>query len=104
VGVEVIWTETAIFQLDVIFDYYKHKATIKVAKNIVKKLVDKTLFLEKHPDIGQIELLLDNKSKIYRYLVEGNYKIIYWSEKSVVYIASVFDCRQNPIKINESIN
>jgi hypothetical protein len=34
----------------------------------------------------------------FRYLVESNYKIIYWKEDEIITIASVFDCRQNPEK------
>lgn len=32
----------------------------------------------------------------FRYLVESNFKIIYWIENNKITIASVFDCRQNP--------
>jgi hypothetical protein len=37
----------------------------------------------------------------FRYLVESNYKIIYWKEDEIITIASVFDCRQNPEKIKK---
>ena len=36
-----------------------------------------------------------------RYLVEGNYKIIYWHDGTLIKIASVFDCRQNPSKLEQ---
>lgn len=98
-GLRVFWTDTAKYQLEDIFDYYKLKASIKVAKKLVGEIVDKTLTLEKNPTVGQKEELLTKRKNEYRYLVEGNYKIIYWIEENYVKIASVFDCRQNPKKI-----
>lgn len=46
--IKVFWTDTARFQLEDIFDYYKTKANLKTAK----KIVDKSLTLEKNPKIG----------------------------------------------------
>jgi plasmid stabilization system protein ParE len=97
----VLWTDTARFQLEDIYDYYKTKASLKVAKKIVTQILDRTIKLEKHPAAGQIEELLKERQNSYRYLVEGNYKIIYWIEDNYIKIASVFDCRQNPEKMSK---
>ena len=97
----IFWTETARYQLEDIFDYYKAKASLNTARKIVKKIVDKSITLEKNPTVGQKEELLKERKNQYRYLVEGNYKIIYWIEDNYVKIASVFDCRQNPTKLKE---
>lgn len=97
----VFWTDIALERLEYIFDYYKNKASDKVAKELVKRIVDKTILLETQPNIGQVEELLQDRKNKYRYLVEGNYKIIYWVEKPFVKIATVFDCRQNPVKMRE---
>ncbi|MBI9068310.1 MAG: type II toxin-antitoxin system RelE/ParE family toxin [Salinivirgaceae bacterium] len=97
----VFWTDTARYQLEDIFNYYKLKASIRTAKKIVEKIIDKTLTLEKNQNIGQKEELLFERKNEYRYLVEGNYKIIYWIDGNYAKIASVFDCRQNPVKIEE---
>jgi hypothetical protein len=35
----------------------------------------------------------------YRYLVEGNYKIIYSLDDKVLYVEAVVDTRQNPTKL-----
>ena len=43
---EIIWTRFAEDKLKDVFDYYKIKAGLKVAKNIVTKVVDKTIKLE----------------------------------------------------------
>lgn len=33
------------------------------------------------------------------YLVSGNYKIIYLIDENLITIATIFDCRQNPVKL-----
>ena len=95
----VLWSDNAIEQLESIFEYYNYKSGIVVAKKITKNIVKRTLQLERNPKSGQREKLLVNRKNEYRYIVEGNYKIIYWVDIDFVKIASVFDCRQNPIKI-----
>ena len=98
---KIFWTDTAINQLEDIFDYYKEKASLKSSKNLIKKLIDRTIQLENNPLSGQIEPLLQDRKFEYRYLVEGNYKIIYWIEENYIKIAGIFDCRQNPTKMNK---
>jgi len=55
--------------------------------------------LHSNPLAGQKEELLINNTEEYRYLVESNYKILYWKAENIIVIASVFDCRQNPEKV-----
>ena len=95
----VFWTDTARFQIEDIFNYYKDKASIRVARKLVKQIIDRTIQLEKNPESGSKEPLLTDRKFEYRYLVEGNYKIIYWIEDNYIKIATVFDCRQNPEKM-----
>ncbi|HPI71416.1 MAG TPA: type II toxin-antitoxin system RelE/ParE family toxin, partial [Tenuifilaceae bacterium] len=57
--------------------------------------------LETNPLIGPKEELLVEHPEDFRYLVESNYKIIYWKNGNLITIASVFDCRQNPEKIKK---
>src|SRR5271157_4878982 len=97
----VFWMDAAIEKLDDIFAYYKNIANIEVAQNIVGKIVDATIRLETQPKIGQAEPLLKKRKNHYRYIVESNYKIIYWIEEPYIKIATVFDCRQDPIKIKK---
>lgn len=98
---KVLWTDTAINQLEQIFYYYSHKASTRIAAKLTQRIVDRTLLLETFPRAGQTEEQLSGRSKEYRYLVQGNYKIIYWVENKFVKIASVFDCRQNPEKMQD---
>jgi plasmid stabilization system protein ParE len=100
--VKILWTEGAINDLKDIFDYYKYKAGRKTALKITNAILKKPKKLKKNPEIGQKETLLSEISVDMRYLVEGNYKIVYWSENELIYIATVFDCRQNPDKLLKS--
>ncbi len=95
----IIWLDTAVHKLEAIFDFYKITANVTIAEKIVSSIVDATLILSKQPNIGQVEPLLKNRKNQYRYLVFENFKIIYWVDKPYVNIATVFDCRQNPIKL-----
>ncbi|WP_192823546.1 type II toxin-antitoxin system RelE/ParE family toxin [Rufibacter sp. LB8] len=99
---KVLWTYTATRQLEDIFDYYKTTASLPVARKLVKGLVRRTSALAKHPQLGQREPLLTERQKEYRYLVEGNYKIIYWVDPATVNVAAVFDTRQNPERIQRA--
>ncbi|MEI6696001.1 MAG: type II toxin-antitoxin system RelE/ParE family toxin [Bacteroidota bacterium] len=101
--IKVLWSDLALNQLEEIFDYFKFKANIKVAKKIVSKIVDRTIQLENNPQIGTNEPLLKNRDKNYRFLVEGNYKIIYFKKDNYINISSVFDGRQNPKKLKETL-
>ena len=98
---KVRWTNLASEQLADIFDFYKTTDTIAVARKIVKALVVRTAALPLQPQQGQQELLLSDRSKEFRNLVEGNYKIIYWVEPLAIFIAAVIDTRQNPVKIEQ---
>jgi plasmid stabilization system protein ParE len=95
----VLWTDSAIEDLQGIHDYLFSAASLKVASKITNAIVDRTLLLEKNPRIGQIEELLKHRNEEIRYLVDGHYKIVYLIDGNFVIVATVFDCRQNPIKL-----
>lgn len=98
----VLWSDSAIEDLQKIHDYFNSTANLKVANKIVDTIVDKSITLENNPKIGQIEKLLKHKQKEIRYLVCGNYKIVYWIENKFVIIATIFDCRQDPKKLKKT--
>jgi toxin ParE1/3/4 len=95
----VFWTQTARLQLEDIFDFYNNRAGLSTAKKIVKQIVGRTIQLEDNPLSGPKEPLLSERKFEYRYLVQGNYKIIYRIEGDYIRIAMVFDTRQNPEKM-----
>lgn len=102
--VKIFWSDTALSQLEDIYDYYKVKASIAIARKLVKSIIEKTIILELNPLIGEKESLLAERTFEYRFLVEKNYKIIYRFNDKQVKIISVFDCRQNSEKIGKLID
>lgn len=98
---EVYWTDFAIERLEGIFDFYISRVSSLKAQKIVDSITDTTILLEKHPKIGQVEEQFKSRNREYRYLVSRNYKIIYWINVPYVYIATVFDCRQDPTLLKD---
>src|SRR4030042_7168531 len=101
---KVIWTDFAANSLAEIFKYYKAAASENVAHKIKYKIFSATRQLIKHPLSGQLEQNLQKLGEDHRYLVEGNYKIIYKRVKEGVLITDVFDTRQDPVKIHIGTN
>ncbi|WPR70954.1 type II toxin-antitoxin system RelE/ParE family toxin [Flavobacterium sp. NG2] len=101
---KIYWTDFSKKELQKIFEYYKVKASLKVAKNFTIGIAKETLKLKKQPEIGQIEELLIDRPNQFRYLVYKNYKIIYWinTSENRIEISDVFDSRQNPVKIKRT--
>ena len=97
----VLWSDSAISDLQAIYDYYITTANSKVANKMVNLIVERSEILVEKPRIGQIEELLKHKNFEIRYLVERQYKIVYLIEDQIVLISTVFDCRQNPKKLNK---
>jgi len=99
--IKIEWSELSTKQLNDIYDYYSFKASPRIAKKIINKIVDRVDVLLKNPLSGPKEELLNKMPEDFRYLIESNYKIIYWQENEIITVASVFDCRQNPEKIKK---
>ena len=100
-GIKIDWSELSSKQLIDIYNYYSLKASPRIAKKIINRIIDMVEVLRKNPLSGSKEKLLEGMPEDFRYLVESNYKIIYWQEDKIITIASVFDSRQNPEKMKE---
>ncbi|MBU4538181.1 MAG: type II toxin-antitoxin system RelE/ParE family toxin [Weeksellaceae bacterium] len=98
---KIIWTDFAIENLKDIFDYYALKANKKVAHQIRKQILDSTKQLLQNPESGPVELNLEKSKANYRYLISGNYKIIYKTHPNQIVIIDIFDARQDPGKMND---
>lgn len=77
----LFWTDFAQKELEKIFEYYREKAGVRMAKKLVNGIYNETIKLKVQPKIGQEEELLKNRKQEFRYLVYKNYKIIYWINK-----------------------
>lgn len=100
-ALKIIWSEFAETQLDQIYEYYEKKASPRIAKELVKGIINEPKKLIEKSYIGQKEVLLKRRKIEYRYIIFKNYKLIYSLdyEAGVIKISDVFDTRQNPIKI-----
>ncbi len=97
---KIIWSDFSSGILFDIFTYYKENTSMTVARKIKSNIFKSTKQLIKHPDPGQIEENLEHLGQVHRYLVEGNYKIVYRQVKEGILITDIFDTRQDPVKIN----
>ena len=96
----IIWSDFASRILKDIFNYYKDVAGELVAQKIKVQIFDSTKQLITHPNSGQTEPSLIKMEQGHRYLVRGNYKIVYRKVDEGILITDIFDTRQDPIKIN----
>ncbi len=98
---QVIWTTEAIGDLEIIFDFLSINSTV-AAQRICENILGRAKQIETFPDSGSLHRSLKNSNKNYRYLVEGNYKIIYSYQVNpeAAYIHAVFDARLDPEKLN----
>ncbi len=101
---KIIWSEFTESQLDEIYEYYEKKASPRIAKKLLKGIINEPKKLIKTPQIGQEEELLKHRETEYRYLIFKNYKLIYSvdAENGFIKIADVFDTRQYPPKIKRT--
>ena len=72
--VKVVWTDSAIFDLDDIGEYIA-KDSERYAQITIERLFDSVDILEEHPKAGKMVSEFQN-DKI-RELIRGNYRIVY---------------------------
>jgi toxin ParE1/3/4 len=99
---KVVWTQTALKQLERIVKFIAEERSSLVARTVGERLIGKTEQLEKFPKMGTLEQLLVHKKSEYRFLVVWSYKIIYRVTKSRITISRIFHTSQNSnrLKIN----
>ncbi|MFT7036988.1 MAG: plasmid stabilization system protein ParE [Cyclobacteriaceae bacterium] len=97
--VQVIWTEEALTDLELIFDFIIVKLA-NSAENIINSILSRTSQLEGFPQSGSPFKPKIKTNKEYRYLVESYYKLVYSLSDATVFIEAFLDTRQNPESIN----
>lgn len=96
---KIIWSEFASNAAKEIYLYRKLMVSEKVALTIKSNIFSSVKQIIKHPRSGQTESTLEVMKEGHRYLVSGNYKIIYKEVNEGILITDVFDTRQDPQKI-----
>lgn len=99
--IRIEWSELSERQLKDIFDYYSTEVSPRIARKIINRIIESVSILENNPFAGPVEEFLIGYQEEFRYLVESNYKIISWKKDNLITVASVFDSRQNPLKIKK---
>lgn len=92
----IVWTDKAKYHLKLIQLFYLETVSFMVSESVVNGLIDCVTNLKYNPQMGGMEPSLRNYPEGYRYLVQGNYKIIYWIDQQNVIISVIFDCRRKP--------
>ena len=107
---QVIWTELAESQLDVILQYISEKIGDGATERLLDDVEHTNHLLATQPNIGFIEPLLDDCAKVYRCLVINKHdKVVYHVGDDRIEVVAFWDCRQSPQKLirlirNEEIN
>ncbi len=97
----ITWSNTAIDDLQAIREFLLAYSD-ELANRIIERIIERVDVLKKgFPEIGPLEPLLSDHPGKPRFLVEGNYKIIYRADINHVFILAVFDSRQNPERLIE---
>ncbi len=79
--------------------YCRH--TKEVAKKIIERILLKAGSLSTFSKRGRIVEELRSLNQEHRYILEGNYKIIYRQHNDMVFVTDVFYVRQDPNIIRE---
>ena len=93
----VIWSDQAWNDLDEIFDFIAKDSRIQAEKQVLH-IIARGEQLATHPFSGQVQPYIDPSLEA-RYLVQDNYKIIYFIGASNLIVDTVFDTRQDPEKL-----
>ena len=98
---QVIWSDEALNDLKTIYDFLAEKSQ-PAAQRIVESILDKSRQLESFPESGAKQETVKATAQEYRYLVDGNYKVIYSYQPEIqtAHVAVIFDTRYNPEKLN----
>jgi plasmid stabilization system protein ParE len=95
---EVIWSKNAIRDIEKATERIAEKSQ-KAALGLAERLLDtEKYFLGKVIVDGPI-LPTKSSKHLYRYFINGEFKIVYHRKKNKVYISAVFNCLQHPSKL-----
>ncbi len=97
---KIVVTGPASDDINEIYGYYLRKVNLKTAKQEKDKIIKRFKILKNFPLSGQVEGNEKFKDSEFRYLVQGNFKIVYKVEEDTVIILSVFHTSQNPDKMS----
>ena len=86
-------------QVVALLSYLKVTYGFSLASRVKDELEEKIFLLKAFPNMGTIELLLEEAPLTYRYLVVKHNKILYTVEDNYIFIHLLWDCRQDPYRL-----
>lgn len=97
---KVVVTHFALYQINLIYDFYRIYASLKIAKKIKSDIITAIKTLKNKEVEWQEDEFLGYLNKKHKRLICGHYKIIYYYDinENRVYVTDVFDSRQDPVK------
>ena len=88
---KIVITDFAKTQLRDIYNYYSILVSENTAAKLINKLIDAIEDIERYPSIGTKEPLLASLRAGHKFVVAGNYKVIFRVEAEIIYITDIFD-------------
>ncbi len=93
----ISWSSDAMDDLKAIYNYFKENTSTNSARKFRKKIFDRAGHLKSFPKLGK-KSEADFVHQEIRYLIEGNYRIVYRLEEDLITIIAITDSRSNPDK------
>jgi len=92
---KIIWSSRAkIDQFEILDYYYKRNGNKVYSQKLFKRFKKAIKLLNKHPEIG-----IQTDVKNIRNLIEGDDAIFYRLTLDTIEIITIWDCRQDPEKL-----
>lgn len=92
---KIKWTKRAHNSFDKTVEYIVEEWSEKSAQKFIKKVNSFLITLEKHPEIGKIEL---KEKQIHGFVLSRYTTVFYRIKKNQIILLNFFDNRQNPSK------
>lgn len=86
---KLLWTGQALLKLKSIQFYIENRSSSKIARDFIKKLMEKTEILTRFPEMGRV--VPEINSPNIRELIEENYRLVYRLSQEKIEIITVFE-------------
>jgi plasmid stabilization system protein ParE len=94
---ELEFSQRSLFEINIIADYIENKWSEKSKIKFLNILNKNFNHIQKNPELFPVSEF----EKLRKCVVSKQTSIFFIIEKNKIYIVSVFDTRQNPVKIKE---
>lgn len=100
----VIWTDEATRRFEFILTCSRDFYSKKTLRTLNEELKRNEHFLQENPRMGQVEPFTRGRSYEYRHIVlSPPFKLLYFLCQDDVYIADIWDTRQDPVALAERL-